>query len=384
VLARFCAQASFPATQDSVLRSVVADLIRSIDFPIVLTDAEGLPRAWKSIDVDPSLVSAESLDSLDVGWTISPITLRHVERVRRAVARLDRRNTPILMTRVFPPDTLGAVHYGDPHVLDVLRWTPYVTVGGTALLLLVGLGGLAAIRQAEKRSIWVGMAKETAHQLGTPLSSLMGWTHALRGWLPQPASGEARIPAAELAETIDEIERDVERLSKVAQRFSNVGSEPRLQVQDPTPVVRDVVSYMRKRLPQSRVVELRERYVDVPRARLHPELLAWALENLLSNAFSALDKPHGAVEVVLQPAAGGREIEILVADTGRGMTAREQRRAFDPGYTTRRRGWGLGLPLARRVVEDYHGGRIAIRGSTPGEGTTMVIRLPVTRESGPA
>jgi signal transduction histidine kinase len=396
VLAGFCAQASFPATQDTALRMVVGDLIRQIDFPIVVTDAEGLPRAWKGIDVDPRLISAESIDSVDVGDPVSPVTQANIERVRRAVERLDRRYEPIQMTRYglleasslsgpqFGIDTLGAVHYGDPHVLEVLRWTPYVSVVGTLLLLLMGYSGLRAIRDSEKRTIWVGMAKETAHQLGTPLSSLMGWAESLRGWMPEGApsgagDGSVSVPAEDLKEITVEIERDIDRLRKVAQRFSNVGSEPVLQEQDPRGVVRDVVGYMRPRVPRSgRSVELRERYDEIGAARLNPELLEWAVENLVSNALSALDKPTGWVEVAVRPSPDRRFVEITVSDNGRGMNPREQRRAFEPGYTTKRRGWGLGLALARRVVEDYHGGRIEIARSAPGEGTTILIRLPAT------
>jgi signal transduction histidine kinase len=275
------------------------------------------------------------------------------------------------------PDTMGAVHYGEPQVLDLLRWTPYISLGGTVLLLALGLWGLAVIRQAEKRTIWVGMAKETAHQLGTPLSSLMGWSEMLRARLPEPPVGDVHVPAAELSETVEEIERDVERLRKVASRFSNVGSEPNLHAGDPTPVVREVAAYMRKRLPHAgREVELREQYRPVPAVRFNDDLLEWAVENLISNSLSALDRQPSWIAVAVAPSAGGHWVEITVADNGRGMTAGEQRRAFEPGYTTKRRGWGLGLALARRVIHDFHGGQIGIRVSAPGQGTTVTIRLP--------
>ena len=376
MLAHFCAQASYPAVRDLELRVLIGRVIENIDFPIVLTDRQGLPRAWKGVQVDASTVSAEALDSLELGLEVAPVTAERVDRVRARLPLLDRRNRPIPMTRSLFPDTIGWVHYGEPRVLELLRWTPYVSLGGTALLLGLGFWGLAAIRQAEKRAIWVGMAKETAHQLGTPLSSLMGWNELLRSRVQGPAS-ESTVPAAELVEAVDEMGRDVERLRRIAERFSNVGSEPNLQPRDPTPIVQDVVSYMRRRVPRSgREVELREDYAPVRPVRLNAELLAWALENLITNALSALDKQPGVIEVVLRPVADGRRVEITVTDNGRGMGPREQRRAFEPGYTTRRRGWGLGLPLARRVVADYHGGRIWIRSSVPGRGTTLAIQLP--------
>ncbi len=374
MLAQFCAQASFPATHDTELRILVSRIIQNIDFPIVITDAAGVPRAWKGIGLDPALVPDESLDSLAAGQPVAPAIAERVAFVRRAVPLLDARNAPVPMTRLAIPDTMGWVHYGAPRVLDTLRWTPYVSLGGTLLLLGLGFWGLAILRQSEKRSIWVGMAKETAHQLGTPLSSLMGWNDALRAQL---AEGPSAGGHAELAEAVTEMERDIERLRRVSDRFSNVGSVARLTRQDPAAAVREVVGYMRRRLPRAgRPVELRERLQPVPPVDLNSELIQWAIENLISNALSALDKDPGWIEVAMRPVADGREVEIVVSDNGRGMSPGERRKAFEPGYTTRRRGWGLGLPLARRVVEESHGGRIWIRDSAPGKGTAVAIRLP--------
>jgi signal transduction histidine kinase len=180
----------------------------------------------------------------------------------------------------------------------------------------------------------------------------------------------------ELGETLDDMERDIDRLNKVAQRFSQIGSAPQLQLQDVTPLVREAVQYARRRLPQRQgEIEIRERYEEVPPINLNRELIEWAVENLLSNALSALDKKPGVIEVAVERRGQTEEVEIVVSDNGRGMSREEQTRAFEPGYSTKRRGWGLGLALARRVVEEYHAGRIDIRHSTPGQGTIMVIRF---------
>ncbi len=378
VLARFCAEASIPATLDPDLRMLLADVLRNIEFPIVLTDTTGTPRAWQNVGVPAAEVPPEAIDSLAAGYPVTPAIAAKVARVRERIAALDRANDPIPMWQTRPDSSrLGFVHYGEPAVLTHLQWMPYLAIGGTGLLVLLGLSGLASIRAAEKRTIWVGMAKETAHQLGTPLSSLLGWTELLRGHVESaPEGADVRIPRGELTETIDEMERDVERLSKVAQRFSHIGSAPQLQLQDVTPVVREAVQYVRRRMPQRQRVEIRERYGEVPPINLNRELLEWAVENLLSNAVTALDKEQGVIEVVVERRAETEEVEIQVTDNGRGMSAQEQRRAFEPGYTTKRRGWGLGLALSRRVVEEYHAGRLAIRQSAPGQGTTMVIRFP--------
>jgi NtrC-family two-component system sensor histidine kinase KinB len=378
VLARFCAQASLPATRDTTLQRIFGEVLSGIDFPIVITDTAGIPRAWRDVEPNPALVSAAALDSLQMGQPVAPVTLERIQRVKARVVEMDRRNRPIEMMAPGTGVRLGAVHYGQPPVLERLQLMPFLSVGGLLLLLGLGLWGLTSIRQAEKRTLWVGLAKETAHQLGTPLSSLMGWVELLRSRAEaSPTSEDITIPATELNETIEEMDRDLDRLSKVAQRFSHIGSTPILVLQDITPVVREAVQYMRKRLPQGGArVELRERYEEVPPTNVNRELLEWVLENVLSNAISSLERKAGTVEVVVRRRAETEAVEVTVRDTGRGMTLAEQRRAFDPGYSTRSRGWGLGLALARRVVQDYHGGRIYIRDSAPGQGTSVVIVFP--------
>ena len=376
VFADFCAQASLPATRDPELQRIFSEVIGSIDFPIIITDRQGTPRAWRQIDLDPALVPAASLDSIAEGRAIAPVIRERIDTVRRRAALLDRHNPPIVMVQPPLRDTLGYVHFGEPAVMQRLRWMPVVSVIGVVLLLALGLLGLASIRTAEKRTIWVGMAKETAHQLGTPLSSLMGWIELLRGRIDSPGE-EVRVPRAEFVETLEEMERDIERLNKVAQRFSHIGSAALLQPQDVTPTVRRVVHYMRRRLPKSGgEVQIHERYDEVPPVNLNPELLEWAVENLIANALSALDKRPGRIDVEVGLRPQSESVEIVIRDNGRGMTREEQGRAFEPGYSTRSRGWGLGLALVRRVVQDYHGGKLAIRQSVPGQGTTMVISFP--------
>ncbi len=375
LLARLCAQASFPAAHDPQLQSILGGVISGIDFPMVITDEHGVPRAWRLIGLDPVLVPDASLDSLAERRAIAPVIQARVDHIQSRVAQLDHAHPPILMTQPFTRATLGRLHYGDPPLLGRLRWMPYATVLGLTALIALGWWGFASVRRTERRNIWVGMALETAHQLGTPLSSLMGWVELLRTRMEEQPSGEP-IARAEVLETLDDMERDVDRLNKVAQRFSHVGSAPRLESQDLTVLVRRVVEYMRRRVPRSEGdVILVDRYEPVRQVPANRELLEWAIENLVANAITALDKRPGRIEVAVGPRDQGG-VEIVVKDNGRGMTAAEQRHAFEPGYTTKPRGWGLGLALARRVVEEYHGGRLSIRRSAPGEGTTIVASLP--------
>jgi two-component system, NtrC family, sensor histidine kinase KinB len=377
VLARFSAAASYQAAQNPGIRRIFEEVIE-FDFPIVITDTTGTPRAWRQVGVDPLDVPAESIDSLVAGMTISPVIGERIARVRDEAAKLDRKNEPIPMVHG-SGIRLGEVHYGEPPVLGALRWIPMLSVLGVGLLVFLGLAGLANLRAAERRTIWVGMAKETAHQLGTPLSSLLGWIELLRGHTDEAPDGA--VPAAAVREAVDEMQRDVHRLDIVAQRFSRIGSQPVCIPADVRPLAAEVASYMRRRAPSgANAVTIEERYDDVPLVMLNAELIQWALENLVANAVNAFDQKAGRIEIAVAR-AGEKWVEIAVTDDGRGMSAAVQRRVFEPGYSTKRRGWGLGLPLAQRVVQEYHGGKLFIRRSAPGQGTTMVIRLPVAPAS---
>ena len=378
LLAKVAAQATIPSTINPQVQRVLGELAAGISFPIVITDITGTPRAWSHLSVRSEDVSPGALDSLAAGLAIPPAVARRVQIVKDQANELDRTHKPIPLRQSPNALVMGFLHYGNPPVLEQLRWMPLIAVAGTGLLLLLGLSGLAGIRAAEKRVIWVGMAKETAHQLGTPLSSLMGWVELLRAHAESGGPGDTvTLGREELAETLSDMEGDIDRLNKVAQRFSHIGSAARLQPTDVTPTVRRVVHYMRRRLPKSGgEVEIRERYDEVPPVNLNPELLEWAVENLISNALSALDKRPGRIDVEVGRRPQSENVEIVIRDNGRGMSREEQRRAFEPGYTTRSRGWGLGLALVRRVVQDYHGGKLAIRQSVPGQGTTMVISFP--------
>jgi anti-sigma regulatory factor (Ser/Thr protein kinase) len=377
VFARFCATASFPATTDTTLQAIVAEVIQGLNFPIVLTDPQGVPRAWKGIEVSPDSVPDTMIEAYAVGGTVPPKYVERIERVREAVARMDRRNPPLSMQPPHGGPTLGLVHYGDPPGLEQLRWLPYVEL--VVMLLFVGLAGWGArsIKLSEQRSIWVGLARETAHQLGTPISSLLGWLELLRERVADQPGEQVAFPRADLDSMIDEMENDAARLQKVAARFSHIGSVPNLVLTDITPVVSEAVHYLKRRLPHlGRRIEVREVYGDVPPINANRELVEWVVENLLVNSINAVDAQNGSIEVRLERRAERETVELIVTDNGRGMTPDEQARVFDPGYTTRKRGWGLGLTLAKRIVEEYHGGRIYVRRSAPGEGSTFVIEFP--------
>jgi signal transduction histidine kinase len=377
VFARFCATASFPATTDTTLQAIVSDVIQSLQFPIVLTDSQGVPRAWKGIDVNPDDVPTDSLEAYAMGRPVSAVLVARIDRVRNAVEKMDRSNAPISMLPPHGGPALGLVHYGDPPGLEQLRWLPWVEL--VVMLLFVGLAawGARSIKLSEQRSIWVGLARETAHQLGTPISSLLGWLELVGERVSEQPGQRVDFDRDELATMIDEMGNDAARLQKVAARFSHIGSVPNLVLTDITPVVSEAVHYLKRRLPHlGRRIEVREVYGEVPPINANRELVEWVVENLLVNSINAVDAQNGAIEVRLDRRADRETVELSVTDNGRGMTQEEAARVFDPGYTTRKRGWGLGLTLAKRIVEQYHGGKIYVRRSAPGEGSTFVIEFP--------
>jgi len=368
VLARFLAVSTFEAVEDPGMHAIFQDVVQNITFPIVLTDPAGVPRAWKNVGIPPSAVPDSVLDRAAATHVIPP----EVRRIQEIASRLDRHASPIPVVRLASPGILGFVHYGEPPLVRQLRWIPYFEFAVIVVLLAFGFVGFRSLQTGEQRSLWAAIAKETAHQLGTPLSSLMGWTALLR----EKSAGS--VDRAGVEEIAVEMERDLDRLAKVASRFGQVGSIPALVEGDVTEAVSGVVAYFRHRLPHlGRQIEIEEHYEPVPRVLFHRELLEWVIENLIRNAIDAADKWNGRIEVSVAWDRPRREVLLRVKDNGRGMTPEERRQAFQPGFTTKRRGWGLGLALARRVVREYHQGRILVAESAPGQGTTMAVALRV-------
>jgi len=369
VLARFFAVATFQAVENPMVRQMFREVVQNINFPMVLTDVSGIPRAWKEIGIPADAIPDSVLERASKGGPIPP----EVARIQEIVKRLDKINQPVSIFRAGKPGPLGFVHYGEPRLVHELRWVPYIEFLAILVLLLFGYAGLRSLLEGEQRSLWTALAKETAHQLGTPISSLLGWTALLR----EEASRGA-VSAARAEEIVSEMDRDLTRLQKVSLRFGQVGSLPVLRDSDLTEAVAGVVDYFRTRLPQlGREVVIHERYDAIPRVAFHRELFEWVVENLLRNAIDAIDKPQGIIEVAITWKREQRQVELVVRDNGRGMSPEERRRAFQPGYSTKRRGWGLGLALARRVVREYHKGRIEILESVPGRGTAVAVTLPV-------
>ncbi len=337
--------------------------------PAILVDSLGRPTIWRNVPVE-----VETMAALDSLTEVDPSAgARVMSRLGEILEDMDAVHTPVPIVVSFPASPgrpaqrlVQAMHYGESSLVLALRWFPYVQLGFVSLFVLVGYFGFSYVRRSEQSSLWIGMAKEAAHQLGTPISSLMGWLEFLRTRPNQPE---------EQSDALDEVERDIQRLVRVASRFSDIGSLPKLDIQPLEPVIENITGYMRHRLPKSgKMLKLS---VSVPgdiRVPINAELFEWVIENLIKNAMDSIEAERGKISVVAEVADEG--VTIDVRDTGKGIERRQWKHVFRPGYSTKKRGWGLGLSLAKRIVEDYHGGTLSVYQSKLGHGTTFRIVLP--------
>lgn len=253
------------------------------------------------------------------------------------------------------------VCYDDSLMLKRLAFYPYVQLCVALIFVVMVIVALLTSKRAEQNKVWVGLSKETAHQLGTPISSLMAWTEILKESYPD----DALIP---------EMEQDVRRLQLIADRFSKIGSKPEVEPCSLREVVSHVTSYMNRRTSKGiQIVTQLPEGADGLMVRMNPALFEWVIENLCKNAVDAMGGEQGRITIRVQEAVG--KVVIEVADTGKGIRKKDIKNVFRPGFTTKKRGWGLGLSLAKRIVEEYHRGRIWVKSSEMGKGTTFRIEL---------
>lgn len=257
------------------------------------------------------------------------------------------------------------VYYGDTATILSLRYFPYIQFGILSLILGLAYISVRSIRRNEQSRLWVGMTKEAAHQLGTPLSSLLGWIELLKAQSSDETIG-----------MIGELEQDAARLQLVAERFNKIGSSPELTVHRVGPIIREVADYIRRRVPRfGKQVTLTCEIDDSIKCAVNPELLNWAFENLLKNALDAIESDSSAASIAITSSVSDDRLMVDVTDSGKGIEKKRFEEIFNPGFSTKRRGWGLGLTLTRRIIEDYHGGKVFVLSSSPEEGTTIRVIL---------
>jgi len=286
-------------------------------------------------------------------------------RVAQLVKRMDQENPPQ------GDPSVQLIHFGDPPEVRGLKWIPVFQAGGLLITAILGVFSVRVQRRAESERAWTAMARELAHQLGTPISSLQGWLELLRMPVQERPQG---MDQGEIAE---EIGADLKRLERISHRFELIGMEPELQEVGVQAIVGELQRYMEARLPRlARGVSLEVDVAsDLPAVRGNHVLLTWALENLVKNSLDALGGKGGTIRVRAASEAAGKAVRISVEDSGPGVPPEVRRDLFEPGVTTKDRGWGVGLALARRIVEGVHNGRIELGDEGP-RGAVFYIHLP--------
>jgi signal transduction histidine kinase len=344
---------------ENVITERAKDIGSTMNFPTVVTDPEGKPEAWwpgfnKRLGPDPD---------------------ENLELVKGFAADLDRRNKPVPITRYAvdaktgrPEGKLFAeFHYGEPRTIRLLYCVPALELVLITAFTVAGVFAYQRLKRTEQQAIWAGMARETAHQLGTPVTSLIGWLEHLR-----ERAGEYEA----LREPLDEMGEDIKRLEKVAARFQEIGAPVRLTEGDVVPLVERALAYGRRRAPAQAKIT----FESATPARLivphSPVLVEWVVENFVKNAVDATkDLPPGQGRIVVSAREDRDFAAVAVTDNGVGIDAAEMGLIFTPGYSTKEKGWGLGLSLVKRIVEEVHHGRLEVR-SEAGKGSTFTAYLP--------
>ena len=326
---------------DTNLDFVFDEIIQKAQFPIIYSNSQKEPVYSKNINTDKSKLKKIQLTMDEQN---EPIPLRYTNPLTKKII------------------LIGYLHYGDSSQIEKLKWLPFIESGAIALFILLGFISFSIIRNSEKRNIWVGMARETAHQLGTPISSLMGWLE----WLKKEPNNQDKI--------INDISIDLERLQQVSDRFSKMGSETNLEEIHLSNIVDNIVLYFNQRIPSMGKSIIIENQLDSNvKIRANGILISWAIENVVKNAIDALDN-EGFIS--LKSKIDKRNLIIQIEDSGKGITRKHWKNIFRPGFSTKEQGWGLGLSLTSRIINEIHGGSIYVSKSQVDKGSIIEISLP--------
>ena len=325
------------ADEDTDLSLVLTVISGNNTIPVIITDETGDIKSYLNIEIHKE----DTLGYLN----------------QRANQMREEGNSIKLYYGDNSTDKYTEVYYDESLLLSRLTIYPYIQLGVVIIFVMIAILALLGFKKTEQNRVWVGLSKETAHQLGTPISSLMAWIELMKDKYQD--------------DLILEMEKDVNRLEMIAERFSKIGSMPEPENEDIAVVLNRVVSYMEHRTPNS--VKFERYFSDrILNAKINASLFEWVIENLCKNAVDAMDA-QGVISIHLSDS--DRLVIIEISDSGKGIAKNSFKSIFEPGYTTKKRGWGLGLSLAKRIVEEYHKGKIFVKQSELGKGTTFRIEL---------
>ena len=323
---------------------IFENIIKKVKFPIIQSDQNKNPQLWTNL---PGNINSES------------------DRIK-FLSSMDKINMPIPLVfndKINGPITFGYLHYGDSILIQKIQIWTYIEILSIGMFVLFGFMGFSFIRNSEKQHIWVGLSRETAHQLGTPVSALLGWLDHLKN---DSSSVEKIIP---------ELESDIERLEQVSRRFSKMGSKPEMEYFDLSNKVENVLTYLKRRIPTlGKKVELVNDIEPDIEMKANGTLLSWAIENLIKNSIDSISGDSGSVHVSMSK--NKSNVKIRISDNGRGIPKKNWKNIFRPGFSTKKSGWGLGLSLCQRIINEVHKGEIYIKESSEEAGTIFEINIP--------
>jgi len=330
---------------DTNLSFVFDEIIKKVRFPIIYSDRDHNPIYSKNVQEN-----------------LNQDQLIQYQRI------MSKQNNPISLEYIDSKTNIhfniGYLYFGDSILIKQLQWLPFFEIGAVAIFIILGFAGFTLIRNSEKRHIWVGMARETAHQLGTPVSALMGWIDIMK-------SNPEKID-----NMLDEMSTDLKRLEQIVDRFSKMGSEAKKESFDLSTVIEDVLVYLDRRLPSiGKNVQLKnnvEKNVSINGNKI---LVSWAIENIIKNAIDAIESNKGKIEI--ESKRENKNVFISISDNGKGIPRKDWKNIFRPGFSSKTKGWGMGLSLVKRIIEEIHSGKLEVIDSAEGKGTSIQISLPL-------
>ena len=355
--------------------TMILQVIGTTDIPTVVVDSNDIPVAWTHL---PAYTGIGERDLIygTASWS------RERQRVRKAADRLRIKGDVCPIMAADDGTIMGYLVMGRSSTVRnfiILSFAMTVLLACVALIMYISFQNF---RLSERRNLWVALAKETAHQLGTPITALMGWVEYLRSSSDKEGGKEPEEIIGEIDKICADMDNDLKRLCKISSRFSQIGSVPVLTPCDINEILQDCMDYFQVRLPLSRrKIEMRPQFGGIPLLYVNRELLEWVFENLLKNSIDAIQKEIGRIEIRTEYRAHEKIVRIYHADNGRGITWEAHKKIFSPGFSTKKRGWGLGLTLAKRIIEDYHQGMIYVHWSKKDKGTVFCVDLPINAKT---
>ena len=330
-------------SNDVELDFVFSEIIQKVTFPIIQSDTLGNPVIWKNLN-DENTLSKKNL--------------------KKIILSMNNQNNPIPLEIKINNEKkfkIGYLHYGDSLIVKRLQILPYIQLIAVSFFILFGFIGFEIIRKAEKQNIWFGMARETAHQLGTPVSSLMGWIERLND---HPKDVNKLIP---------DMKADVNRLNEISRRFSKIGSKPKFELISLNKLLIDLTHYFKRRLPKDEIkikLEIQSNEIEIFTSLV---LLKWSIENLIKNAIDSIVNKKGLI--LIQVKKDLKNVVILIKDNGNGIPKKDWNNIFRPGFSSKKQGWGIGLSMVKRIVEDFLLGTVKVESSSKKNGTSMKVIL---------